>query len=78
MFQARCEARAILFASGELDLSEAVDVLQAAAVATGLVAELGQDAVQAIMSDSFGKIRRHVRRRPGWSGIQATGGLSRA
>ena len=58
VFEARCEARAILFALGEFDLHEAVDLLQADAVATGLVNEIGQDAVQAIMADAFGRICR--------------------
>ena len=52
-FTARAEARALLVASGELDLHEAVDGLQAAAVASGLVHEIGQDAVQAIMAAAF-------------------------
>jgi hypothetical protein len=53
VFIARAEAKAMLFATGDLDLIEAVDALQAAAVASGLVAELGQDAVQAIMGAAF-------------------------
>ena len=56
-FQARAEARAILFAEGAFDLHEAVDVLQAGAEAIGLVDEIGQDAVQAIMSEAFGSVR---------------------
>jgi hypothetical protein len=50
VFRARCIARHTLVASGDLDLHEAVDGLQAAAVRTGLVHELGQDQVQAIMA----------------------------
>jgi hypothetical protein len=50
VFTARAEARALLWQAGELDLHEAVDELQAAAVRDGLVAEIGQDAVQAIMA----------------------------
>ena len=57
-FTARAEARALLVASGELDLHEAVDGLQAAAVASGLVAALGQDSVQAIMADAFERVQR--------------------
>jgi hypothetical protein len=57
-FTARAEARALLVASGELDLHEAVDGLQAAAVASGLVHEIGQDAVQAIMADAFTVVRK--------------------
>jgi hypothetical protein len=52
-----CEARAYLWAACEFDLHEAVDVLQADAVASGLVAEIGQDAVQAIMAEAFGRVR---------------------
>jgi hypothetical protein len=58
VFEARCEARAILFALGEFDLHEAVDLLQADAIATGLVNEIGQDAVQVIMAEAFERIRR--------------------
>ena len=43
MFQARCEARGILFTSGELNLHKAVDGLQDDAVALGLVPRLGRD-----------------------------------
>jgi hypothetical protein len=57
IFRARAEARALLFAACELELHEAVDVLQADAVATGLVDEIGQDAIQQIMSDAFGRVR---------------------
>jgi hypothetical protein len=57
IFKERCEARAILFAIGEYDLHEAVDVLQATAEASGLVDEIGQDAVQALMAEAFGRVR---------------------
>jgi hypothetical protein len=57
IFKERCEARAILFAAGEYDLHDAVDVLQAAAEASGLVDEIGQDAVQTIMAEAFGRVR---------------------
>jgi hypothetical protein len=56
-FRARCEARALLYGAGEFDVHEAVDVLQAAAVGSGLVKSIGQDAVQAIMADAFRPIR---------------------
>jgi hypothetical protein len=56
-FEARCEARAILYTLGEFELSEAVDVLQADGVARGLVAEIGQDAVQVIMARAFQAVR---------------------
>jgi hypothetical protein len=56
-FRARSEARAILWAVGELDLHEAVDVLQATAERDGLVDQLGQDEVQAIIAEAFQKVR---------------------
>ena len=57
VFIARAEARAQLYAAGELDLHEAVDALQAAAVASGLVTKLGQDRVQQILRDVFHAVR---------------------
>ena len=57
IFIARAEARALLWQAGEFDLHEAVDVLQAAAETSGLVAELGQDAVQAIIAEAFEVVR---------------------
>ena len=57
VFTARCQARAFLFNAGELELHEAVDVLQDAAERTGLVARLGQDAVQAMMAYAFQAIQ---------------------
>jgi hypothetical protein len=53
VFVARAEARACLCREGDLDLHEAVDALQAAAVQTGLVGALGQDVVQAVMARAF-------------------------
>jgi hypothetical protein len=57
VFEARAEARAILWAACELDLHEAVDALQAAAETSGLVEGIGQDAVQAILHDAFHRVR---------------------
>jgi hypothetical protein len=57
-FRLRCEAQAKLFAKGHLTLHEAVDELQWSAVSSGLVGTIGQDAVQAIMSDAFSKVRQ--------------------
>jgi hypothetical protein len=57
VFIARCEARALLWQAGELDLHEAVDELQAAAVRDGLVAQLGQDEVQRLMVEAFAPLR---------------------
>jgi hypothetical protein len=56
-FQLRTWARARLFAEGELELHEAVDALQEAAMRDGLVAAIGQDAVQTMMGDAFGPAR---------------------
>jgi len=53
---ARAEARALLYAAGEFDLPDAVDPLQAFAVESGLVDEIGQDAVQAILAAAFSKV----------------------
>ena len=53
VFELRAWARSTLWAAGELGLHEAVDGLQAAAVRTGLVSDLGQDVVQRIMRDAF-------------------------
>ena len=50
VFWARCDRRATPCCSCDLDLRTAVDELQEAAVSTGLVAELGQDAVQRMMA----------------------------
>jgi hypothetical protein len=50
---ARAEARAYLVAIGALELADAVDVLDDYAMQSGLVARIGQDAVQAILHDAF-------------------------
>jgi hypothetical protein len=57
VFRARCEARAMLYAAGEYDLHDAVDVLQESAVKLGLVESIGQYAVQRIMAEAFAKVR---------------------
>jgi hypothetical protein len=57
VFRLRCEVRAFLVAEGEMDLIEAVDGLQAAAIEYGLVDYLGQDAVQVTMADAFWGMR---------------------
>jgi hypothetical protein len=56
-FIARAEARALLYAANEFDLHEAVDKLQADAARDGVVAAIGQDEVQRIMSEAFAKVR---------------------
>jgi RecA-family ATPase len=53
VFRERCEARAILVEACLLDLHTAVDELQTAAIASGLVDEIGQDVVQKMMGDVF-------------------------
>lgn len=53
IFRERCEARALLWCSGFLHLHDAVDELERSAVDSGLVNEIGHDAVQKIMADAF-------------------------
>jgi hypothetical protein len=60
-FRARCETVANRFAGGELTLHEAVGGLQNYAVAFGLDQTIGQDAVQAIMTEAFGAVRSEGR-----------------
>jgi len=57
VFIARAEARALLWQAGEFSLHDAVDELQTAALRDGLVAELGQDAVQRLMVEAFAPLR---------------------
>jgi hypothetical protein len=56
-FRERAWARAYLWAAGDLDLHEALDLLQHDAEATGLVARAGQDTVQRILADAFRPFR---------------------
>jgi hypothetical protein len=56
VFTLRAEALARLYADGEIDLHIAVDELQQADEAYGLIAAIGQDAVQAIMSEAFAAV----------------------
>lgn len=56
-FSARCEARAHLYGAGEIDLHEAVDVLQGDAERDGLVGSIGPDVVQAIIAEAFRPVR---------------------
>jgi hypothetical protein len=58
LFKARAEARALLYAACMIDLHEAIDPLQAFAVESGLVNQIGQDAVQAILADAFHAVVR--------------------
>ena len=57
VFVARAEARALLYAAGEVTLHEAVDELQLAAERDGLLAKLGQDEIQRIMAAAFARVR---------------------
>jgi hypothetical protein len=57
VFIARAEARALLYAAGELSLHESVDKLQTDAERDGLVATIGQDAVQTIMAAALAAVR---------------------
>jgi hypothetical protein len=61
VFRARCEARAYLWFVGDLDLHDAVDVLQHGAERDGLVADIGQDGVQGIIGETFRKYREASR-----------------
>jgi len=60
VFRVCAEARALLFTAGEFDFIDAVDALQASAIASGLVASIGQDVVQAIIAVAFSEVRRNV------------------
>jgi hypothetical protein len=60
IFIARAWARATLFAAGEMTLHNAVDELQQYAVVSGLVAELGQDEIQHVMSAAFANVHRDI------------------
>ena len=54
VLELRAWARALLLADGEIEsVAEAVDPLQAFAVASGLVAQIGADAVQQIIAQQF-------------------------
>jgi hypothetical protein len=55
VFRERAWARAYPWRAGELDLHEAVDVLQRDAERDGLVKRIGQDAVQQILAAAFGE-----------------------
>jgi DNA-binding LytR/AlgR family response regulator len=53
---ARAEARALLWRAGELDLTNAVDELEAEAEVSGLLAAIGQDEVDAIIALAFAAV----------------------
>jgi hypothetical protein len=51
---------AYLFKNGWLDFHRAVDGIQHYADRTGLVREIGQDAVQEVIAAAFGSIAREI------------------
>ena len=54
VLELRAWARALLLAEGEIEsVAAAVDPLQAFAVASGLVAEIGADRVQQVIAQQF-------------------------
>ena len=54
VLELRAWARVLLLAEGEIQsVAEAVDPLQAFAVTSGLVAQIGADGVQKILSGAF-------------------------
>jgi hypothetical protein len=57
VFRERASARAHLVSCGYMDLIEAVDGLQEAAAAQGLLKQYGQDEIQRILSESFARWR---------------------
>jgi hypothetical protein len=56
VFRARCEALAQLVREGRAEFLDAVDALQNMAVAYGLVADIGQDRVQAAIAAAFTEV----------------------
>jgi hypothetical protein len=58
VFTERAEAMARARQAGEILLCDAVDKIQQVAEGFGLVIELGQDAVQAMMAEIFAPVRR--------------------
>ncbi len=57
VFAERAAARAYLFGIGDLELAEAVDVLQHDAERDELVKRIGQDAIQKILVNAFAPYR---------------------
>lgn len=55
VFRERASARAMLVAYGSMSLQDAVDGMQEAAAAQGLVGQYGQDAIQRILSEAFAR-----------------------
>jgi hypothetical protein len=55
IFRERCEARCLLVSNGLMTLAEAVDGMQEAAAAHGLLEQYGQDTIQQILAESFAR-----------------------
>jgi hypothetical protein len=53
VFKERCWARALLVREGAMAFHEAVDGLQNAAEAYGLVERIGQDEIQRVLAEAF-------------------------
>lgn len=58
LFAHRCFDFSDQVAAGKVDFLDAVDVLQDAAVASGLEAAVGMDVVQAVMCAAFANARQ--------------------
>jgi hypothetical protein len=69
VLELRAWARAELYAACVYDLRKAVDKLQRDAKRSGLVAGLGQDAVQRILADAFHEVRSADA--TGWKAVAA-------
>jgi hypothetical protein len=57
VFRTRCLAAANEYAVGKVDLISAVDQLQDFAFTCGVVDQIGQDQIQAIIAEAFGPVR---------------------
>jgi hypothetical protein len=57
VLEIRAQIRAFLWWQYQLEMGEAVDELQAYAERSGLVIEIGQDVVQAIIAAQFARLR---------------------
>lgn len=58
LFAHRCFDYSDQVASGQIDFLDAVDVLQDAAVASGLADAVGMDVIQSVMGTAFANARR--------------------
>jgi hypothetical protein len=56
VFRLRCHSRAKLWHDGEIDLHSAVDELQHAAEASGLIDAIGQDAAHGLMAAAVDRL----------------------